>query len=505
MAADILRVYAADIVKTEKADNGDLMVYGKATSPDLDLDGQRCDPNWLKSAMPAWFEWGNIREMHGPIAAGVGVELEEKGDDWFVKGRIVDPGTAAKIEAGVLKGYSIGIKGARTKVISGTEWITAGDIVELSAVDRPCNPTATMTMCKAATLDKGAPLQPVDDKGDLLEGIADWPVVDETGEDDDPALPERLTADERTKVADVLKTIGPDGNLDEQPDIEGGQQAITIIARLIGYEALELAAGRLDETCDIGLLIEAAQALKWWLCNERAAQAGEDGSADGMPDMGGITFVGLMAKYLSTADELDELAGNLPDIAKRDFSAAERRTAAADGSAMPDGSFPIQNKDHLKDAIRLAGHAKDPAAAKAHIKKRAKALGATDMIPDSWKSDGSKDAEPDTTKTTDADTASKGELAELVKTAVTEATEPLKEQVKAMSEDNATLKAELAKVQATAVPGGPVRRATTASSGTGEQVDKAARYRAIADATTDLNTKRAYQALADEEDAAVAK
>jgi HK97 family phage prohead protease len=70
---------------------------------------------------------------------------------------------------------------------------------------------------------------------------------------------------------------------------------------------------------------------------------------------------------------------------KRHFSADERRDAAKRGNAMPNESFPINNKTDLKNAIRLVGHAQDPEAAKLHIKKRAKALGCTDLIPESWK------------------------------------------------------------------------------------------------------------------------
>lgn len=69
----------------------------------------------------------------------------------------------------------------------------------------------------------------------------------------------------------------------------------------------------------------------------------------------------------------------------RDFPAGERKKLAKEGHAMPDGSFPIKTKQDLKNAIRLAGRAKNASAARAHIKKRAKALGAEDMIPDSWK------------------------------------------------------------------------------------------------------------------------
>lgn len=70
---------------------------------------------------------------------------------------------------------------------------------------------------------------------------------------------------------------------------------------------------------------------------------------------------------------------------ERDFSTAERKSAAKSGAAMKDGSFPIKTVQDLKNAIQAIGRAKNPAAAKAHIKTRARALGATDLLPDNWK------------------------------------------------------------------------------------------------------------------------
>jgi len=70
---------------------------------------------------------------------------------------------------------------------------------------------------------------------------------------------------------------------------------------------------------------------------------------------------------------------------RKDFSADKRKQLAKTGAAMPDGSFPIENTADLKNAIQAFGRAKDPAAAKAHIIKRARALGATGMLPDDWK------------------------------------------------------------------------------------------------------------------------
>lgn len=72
-----------------------------------------------------------------------------------------------------------------------------------------------------------------------------------------------------------------------------------------------------------------------------------------------------------------------------DFSESERKLLAKQGKAMKDGSFPIRNKSDLKNAIHLAGHADNPAAARRHIIRRAIALGAQGMIPSTWKRDGS--------------------------------------------------------------------------------------------------------------------
>lgn len=75
-------------------------------------------------------------------------------------------------------------------------------------------------------------------------------------------------------------------------------------------------------------------------------------------------------------------------INRRDFSEDKREALAQSGAALPDGSFPIENAADLKNAIKLAGLGKNPSVARAHIKKRAAALGFTQLLPDTaeWKS-----------------------------------------------------------------------------------------------------------------------
>lgn len=72
-------------------------------------------------------------------------------------------------------------------------------------------------------------------------------------------------------------------------------------------------------------------------------------------------------------------------LGKKDFSDERRKKLAETGAALPDGSFPIEDVQDLKNAIHAIGRAKDPAKAKAHIIARAKDLGEESLIPDDWK------------------------------------------------------------------------------------------------------------------------
>jgi hypothetical protein len=151
MANDFANSYAA-IIKQEKQEDGSLLVYGKATDDSLDIDQQICDDVWLSSAMPEWFKsGGNIREQHSSIAAGVAKEYEAKPDGHFISVLVVDPVSVKKVESGVLKGFSIGIKSPRVvrdqKAANGR--IIDGTIVEVSLVDRPANPNAKLMLAKS--------------------------------------------------------------------------------------------------------------------------------------------------------------------------------------------------------------------------------------------------------------------------------------------------------------------------------------------------------------------
>lgn len=88
---------------------------------------------------------------------------------------------------------------------------------------------------------------------------------------------------------------------------------------------------------------------------------------------------------MSEEDEIKALEAELE--IKRMYSREQRESMAESGEAMKDGSFPIADKADLENAIQAFGRATNPEEAKAHIMKRAKELGAEDMIPENWSDD----------------------------------------------------------------------------------------------------------------------
>lgn len=88
-------------------------------------------------------------------------------------------------------------------------------------------------------------------------------------------------------------------------------------------------------------------------------------------------------KMLAGITELG-LSAQVADLAKRDFSTAEREQLASEGKAESDGSYPIETVKDLKNAIKRWGTGGAKASDKAWIIKRAHALGATSELPDNW-------------------------------------------------------------------------------------------------------------------------
>ena len=78
-----------------------------------------------------------------------------------------------------------------------------------------------------------------------------------------------------------------------------------------------------------------------------------------------------------------------------DISDKARQRLAKEGKALPDGSYPIRNVNDLKNAVKAYGRAnpEDRAKVRTHIRKRARALGKEELIPENWKAASTQEAD----------------------------------------------------------------------------------------------------------------
>ena len=257
----------AGIVKSEKQADGTLKVYGKATDDSIDIDKQICDEAWLAKAMPDWFvSGGNIREQHSSIAAGVATDYEKKADGHYITALIVDPTSVKKVETGVLKGFSIGIRSPRVirdeKAAGGR--IVDGQIVEISVVDRPANPNAKLMLAKAADGGELMAVEQIDipTPGDVFKTVdapvdAEAPVEVEAPVEAEVA--EETVEESAEKSAALLNTVTSLLKFD-QATFEAANAALY---DLIAIEAAEGKAGS-DERHSIKELLGAIKHLYDW-------------------------------------------------------------------------------------------------------------------------------------------------------------------------------------------------------------------------------------------------
>lgn len=83
-------------------------------------------------------------------------------------------------------------------------------------------------------------------------------------------------------------------------------------------------------------------------------------------------------------------ASDYDALVKAKYDTADRKDMASSGAAMSDGSYPIKDAEDLHNAIHAVGRGRNNshAAIRRHIISRAKSLGLSDEIPDTWKDGG---------------------------------------------------------------------------------------------------------------------
>lgn len=130
-----------------KIDEEQHMVWGYASTETRDQQKEIVRLSALKSALPDYMRFANIREMHQPSAVGTAEEAAVDQKGLWLGAHVVDDRAWDKVKKKVYKGFSIGGKVTARDAIDRSI-ITALDLTEISLVDRPANPDAVFTVVK---------------------------------------------------------------------------------------------------------------------------------------------------------------------------------------------------------------------------------------------------------------------------------------------------------------------------------------------------------------------
>jgi hypothetical protein len=137
-----------------KVDTVNRIVHGRAVQEVPDASGEIFD---YKSSKPYFEKWvadtreatagkslGNIRAMHGNVAAGKAVEVTFHDDECAIdiSAKVVDDNEWAKVLEGVYTGFSIGGSYVGKKRKDGDLMRYTAAPTEISLVDKPCIPSA---------------------------------------------------------------------------------------------------------------------------------------------------------------------------------------------------------------------------------------------------------------------------------------------------------------------------------------------------------------------------
>lgn len=518
----------APITKSEKQDDGTLIVYGPAASSDLDRDQQRLNADWLDEAMPRWLNdsgGGAVREQHDPKrAVGVGVGLSKSADGaHLVTAKIVDPVAVKKIEHGVLKGFSVGIKNPKITMgkadAPGGE-VVAGDVIEISVVDRPCNPTTLFSVAAKA------------DGAESLALVEDAQVV-EKSDAEAFGLPAELYERLATPVKDALARLADGGatvSAETVKSDESGAPQLTVNVHVAApspdAEKADLsAAGRrkaaaagaampdgsypIKSKADLRKAIRAVgrggaehDAIRKHIITRAKAlgleaMVPENWQADGSLKKADVDEelvakaeqvlrdVRALAPALAKADDgdgSDGAEGESEDIAGADQAIAViAKLIIAEAESLAMGNLnEACDIDLLLSAVRSLKWFKD--------REEAEQTGGADMeladkpatqtsapaASDGDEGDEEEDEDDDATASkTEAPTLTKADVTELVKSAVAEANKAAEERTTALAADLAKAQQTINELKALPQPGGPVLTRTNTQEDAARKSDAA--------------------------------
>jgi len=352
-------------VPITKVDAAKQIVYGVLAEEVPDRSGEIFDYGGSKPYFEKWSNdcakatdgksVGNLRAMHGAVAAGKFTDMGFDDDHLRINvaAKVVDKNEWEKVLEGVYTGFSIGGKYvSRTRDDKNEKlYRYVADPYEGSLVDLPCIPTATFEIVKA------------DGTVELKKFAAkEIPFTNDT------------VAAEAQRLA---KAAG-----DESKWAEHITEACGIITKQLERASALKAAG--DHSI-AHVHDEPLGEENWaqdWVHSELPGKSFRKKS-DLRAALLAARAASVAAKAAQPATDAMKLMRE--ELERRTYSPAERKKYAGDGVAMKGGEYPIPDKASLKDVVEGLARARNQAATKRHIIRRAKSLGATAELPENWR------------------------------------------------------------------------------------------------------------------------
>ena len=139
-------------IPIQKIDDEQHMVYGYASTPDIDSDGEIIKAEALQKALPNYMKFPTIREMHQPKVAGTTKQADATDKGLYIGAYIPVEEAWQKVKEGLYRGFSIG--GNVLKRVGNI--IHDIELVEISLVDVPANKAAVVEIWKRDKFQKNA-------------------------------------------------------------------------------------------------------------------------------------------------------------------------------------------------------------------------------------------------------------------------------------------------------------------------------------------------------------
>lgn len=139
-------------VPITKIDDEEQMVFGWASTPDIDSDGEVIKSEALEKALPNYMKFPTIREMHQAKAVGTTKQAEVTKKGLYIGAKIVSKEAWELVKEGVYKAFSVG--GNVIKRVGNV--IQEMELIEVSLVDVPANKAAVIEVFKNGKLTKDA-------------------------------------------------------------------------------------------------------------------------------------------------------------------------------------------------------------------------------------------------------------------------------------------------------------------------------------------------------------